>query len=67
MFLIAEIFICLTHDAGTWCNKWHEDHTKKDWDTFKRDFLARFLMKDATLIIILQVKKVGHAISKTAL
>ncbi|KAJ9060816.1 hypothetical protein DSO57_1026864 [Entomophthora muscae] len=55
-FWIAEISICLTHDAGTWCNKWHKEHTEKDWDTFKQDFLARFALKDTTLMIICQVK-----------
>ncbi|KAJ9053138.1 hypothetical protein DSO57_1027235 [Entomophthora muscae] len=55
-FWIAEISICLTHDAGTWCNKWHEEHTNKSWDIFKQDFLARFVLKDTALMIIRQVK-----------
>ncbi|KAJ9066378.1 hypothetical protein DSO57_1010120 [Entomophthora muscae] len=29
-FWIAEISICLTHDAGTWCNKWHKEHTNNN-------------------------------------
>ena len=32
-FWITEISIQLTHDTGTWCNKWHKEHTLKDWDT----------------------------------
>ncbi|KAJ9066972.1 hypothetical protein DSO57_1004402 [Entomophthora muscae] len=32
-FWIAEISIHLTHDAGTWCNKWHKEHTNKNWNT----------------------------------
>ncbi|KAJ9057608.1 hypothetical protein DSO57_1020871 [Entomophthora muscae] len=32
-FWIAEISICLTHNAGTWCNKWHKEHANKNWDT----------------------------------
>ncbi|KAJ9059942.1 hypothetical protein DSO57_1036276 [Entomophthora muscae] len=55
-FWIAEISICLTYDAGTWCNKWHKEHTDKNWDTFKQDFLARFVLKDTALMIIHQVK-----------
>ncbi|KAJ9055825.1 hypothetical protein DSO57_1039211 [Entomophthora muscae] len=33
-FWIAEISIQPTHNTGTWCNKWHKKHTKKNWDTF---------------------------------
>ncbi|KAJ9061431.1 hypothetical protein DSO57_1020921 [Entomophthora muscae] len=55
-FWIAGISICLTHDAGTWCNKWHEEHTNKNWDTFKQNSLARFVLKDTALMIIRQVK-----------
>ena len=44
------------HDAGTWCNKWHEEHTEKNWETFKKDFLTRFVLKDTALMIICQVK-----------
>ncbi|KAJ9055451.1 hypothetical protein DSO57_1003948 [Entomophthora muscae] len=55
-FWIAEISIFLTHDAGTWCNKWHEEHTNKNWDIFKQDFLERFVLKDTALMIFYQVK-----------
>ncbi|KAJ9050221.1 hypothetical protein DSO57_1016549 [Entomophthora muscae] len=55
-FWIAEISIHLTHDAGTWCNKWHKEHTDKNWDTFKQYFLAIFVLKDTALMIIHQVK-----------
>ncbi|KAJ9058375.1 hypothetical protein DSO57_1012836 [Entomophthora muscae] len=51
-FWITEISICLTHDAGTWCDKWHKEHTDKNWDTFKQDFLARLVLKDTALMII---------------
>ncbi|KAJ9060102.1 hypothetical protein DSO57_1034441 [Entomophthora muscae] len=53
---IAEISICLTHDAGTWFDKWHKEHTDKNWDIFKQDFLERFVLKDTALMIIHQVK-----------
>ncbi|KAJ9076726.1 hypothetical protein DSO57_1023472 [Entomophthora muscae] len=55
-FWIAEISIQLTHNTDTWCNKWHKEHTDKNWDTFKQDFLARFMLKDTVLMIICQVK-----------
>ncbi|KAJ9072052.1 hypothetical protein DSO57_1031151 [Entomophthora muscae] len=55
-FWITEISICLTHDAGTWCDKWHKKHTDKNWDIFKQDFLTRFVLKDTALMIIHQVK-----------
>ncbi|KAJ9061016.1 hypothetical protein DSO57_1024774 [Entomophthora muscae] len=55
-FCIAAISICLTHDTGTWCNKLHKEHTDKNWDTFKQDFLARFVLKDTAPMIIRQVK-----------
>ncbi|KAJ9065627.1 hypothetical protein DSO57_1017558 [Entomophthora muscae] len=53
---IAEISIQLTHNADTWCDKWHKEHAKKNWDTFKQDFLARFVLKDTALMITRQVK-----------
>ncbi|KAJ9062286.1 hypothetical protein DSO57_1012289 [Entomophthora muscae] len=59
-FWIEEISIQLTHDAGTWCNKWHEGHTEKDWDIIKQDFLARFVLKDTKLIIIYKVKNLNQ-------
>ncbi|KAJ9079780.1 hypothetical protein DSO57_1031951 [Entomophthora muscae] len=55
-FWISEISIYLTHNAGTWCDKWHKEHTKKNWDTFKQDLLARFVLKDTVLMIIRQLK-----------
>ncbi|KAJ9077697.1 hypothetical protein DSO57_1014159 [Entomophthora muscae] len=45
-FWIAEISIRLTHNTGTWCDKWHKGHTNKNWDTFNQDFLARFVLKN---------------------
>ncbi|KAJ9084181.1 hypothetical protein DSO57_1027120 [Entomophthora muscae] len=41
--------------------KWHEDHPEKDWGTYKRDFLARFVMKDTALMIIRQVMNLTQA------
>ncbi|KAJ9083269.1 hypothetical protein DSO57_1036356 [Entomophthora muscae] len=29
-FWIVEISIYLTHNTGTWCNKWHKEHTEKN-------------------------------------
>ncbi|KAJ9066901.1 hypothetical protein DSO57_1004983 [Entomophthora muscae] len=55
-FWIVEISIQLTHDAGTWCNKWHKEHMEENWDIFKQDFLARFALKDTTLVIIHQAQ-----------
>lgn len=55
-FWIAEISIRLTHDAGTWCDEWHKANEEKDWDKFKTDFLARFVMKDTALMIARNVK-----------
>ncbi|KAJ9060718.1 hypothetical protein DSO57_1027932 [Entomophthora muscae] len=55
-FWIAEISIQLTYNSGTWYDKWHEDHTEKDWYIFKQDFLEKFMLKDTTLMIIRQVK-----------
>ncbi|KAJ9069206.1 hypothetical protein DSO57_1020928 [Entomophthora muscae] len=55
-FWIEEISIQLTHNAGTWCNKWHKDHTMKYWDTFKQEIWAQVVLKDTALMIIRQVK-----------